>query len=177
MCSGQTSIIWVLSCRNIAHKKCGKLVVAHVHINSNKNCNNYTNRHIVMVSRMFSWYQKTMYDIWNPKSNDDHNDDDGGDSHQKMADEFTRAIQTYWSSLPTTSSTSDQGGGRSYLVPDYVGIRPKLSHPKQHYVASSSLPFQDFVVADVTTHGVPGLIHQKQRSVHGCVVVVVVSSY
>lgn len=70
------------------------------------------------------------------------------DNNQKLSNEFCRAIQTYWPGLPSGS----------HLVPDYSGIRPKLSHPAAN---DGSLPpsFQDFVIADQNTHGIPGLVH------------------
>ena len=58
-------------------------------------------------------------------------------------DSFYDAVRQYWPELPDEA-----------LVPDYVGIRPKLSHPK----APSSLP-ADFYIAGSDEHGVPGLVH------------------
>jgi L-2-hydroxyglutarate oxidase LhgO len=57
---------------------------------------------------------------------------------------FYESIRRYWPDL--------QDGA---LQPDYVGVRPKLSHPQlpQHN------PFHDFVIAGPKEHRVPGLVH------------------
>jgi len=55
------------------------------------------------------------------------------------ADGFYAAIRRYWPDLPDGS-----------LVPDYAGIRPKLSGPGQ--------PAADFLVSDEAHHGLPGLV-------------------
>ena len=60
-------------------------------------------------------------------------------------DKFYEQVRKYWPLLPDKA-----------LVPDYVGIRPKLHHPR---VQSSELGFMDFTVAGSDAHGVPGLIH------------------
>jgi L-2-hydroxyglutarate oxidase LhgO len=56
------------------------------------------------------------------------------------ADSFYARIRTYWPDLPDDS-----------LVPDYCGIRPKLSGPGE--------PAADFVIDTPRQHGVPGLVH------------------
>ena len=53
---------------------------------------------------------------------------------------FEAAIRTYWPGLPD-----------GVLVPDYAGIRPKLSGPGE--------PARDFVVDGPAEHGLPGLVH------------------
>jgi L-2-hydroxyglutarate oxidase LhgO len=60
------------------------------------------------------------------------------------AQSFYQAIRRYWPGLADDA-----------LVPDYTGVRPKLSHPDM--VASMS--FQDFAVVKKDVHGVPGLVH------------------
>ncbi len=55
------------------------------------------------------------------------------------ADAFYARIRTYWPGLPDGS-----------LAPDYSGIRPKLSGPKQ--------PQGDFMIDAPAQHGVPGLV-------------------
>jgi L-2-hydroxyglutarate oxidase LhgO len=40
------------------------------------------------------------------------------------------------------------------LVPDYVGIRPKLNHPSQE-----TFGFMDYRIDGPETHGIHGLIH------------------
>jgi L-2-hydroxyglutarate oxidase LhgO len=56
---------------------------------------------------------------------------------------FYEQVRKYWPDLPNDA-----------LVPDYVGIRPKLNHPSQ-----GTLEFQDFLIAGQATHGVKGLVH------------------
>ena len=58
---------------------------------------------------------------------------------------FYEQVRKYWPLLP------DQK-----LVPDYVGIRPKLNHPSTE---SSGLSFMDFQIVGHEVHGVSGLIH------------------
>jgi L-2-hydroxyglutarate oxidase LhgO len=53
---------------------------------------------------------------------------------------FYARIRTYWPGLPDGS-----------LVPDYAGIRPKLTGPGE--------PAADFVIDTPAEHGVPGLAH------------------
>jgi L-2-hydroxyglutarate oxidase LhgO len=60
------------------------------------------------------------------------------------AEAFCESIRTYWPDLPDGA-----------LVPDYVGVRPKLFHPS----LGSRPPFQDFAIAGPETHGLPGVIH------------------
>jgi L-2-hydroxyglutarate oxidase LhgO len=62
------------------------------------------------------------------------------------ANTFYAAIRNYWPSL--------QDGA---LVPDYAGLRPKLYHPSSNKNNASN--FVDFVIAEPTDHGVPGLYH------------------
>lgn len=60
--------------------------------------------------------------------------------------EFLESIRKYWRrDLP-----------REALVPDYAGLRPKLSHPSLPGHDASS---QDFVIAGPETHGIEGLVH------------------
>lgn len=56
------------------------------------------------------------------------------------ADEFYAAIRRYWPGLPDAS-----------LVPDYAGVRPKLSGPGE--------PARDFVIDGPADHGLPRLVH------------------
>ncbi|MGE0752532.1 MAG: NAD(P)/FAD-dependent oxidoreductase [Variibacter sp.] len=56
------------------------------------------------------------------------------------ADTFYARIRTYWPSLPDHS-----------LVPDYAGIRPKLSGPGE--------PPVDFIIEGPAAHGVPNLVN------------------
>jgi len=58
----------------------------------------------------------------------------------RRADGFYAAIRRYWPALPDDA-----------LVPDYAGIRPKISGPDE--------PAADFVVQGPHDHGVPGLVH------------------
>ncbi|HEX5027942.1 MAG TPA: FAD-dependent oxidoreductase, partial [Gaiellaceae bacterium] len=58
----------------------------------------------------------------------------------QRADGFYAAIRRYWPALPDDA-----------LVPDYAGIRPKISGPGE--------PAADFVVQGPDAHGVPGLVH------------------
>jgi len=52
---------------------------------------------------------------------------------------FRKVTRSYWPGLPNGS-----------LVPDYCGIRPKLTGPGE--------PAADFVVAGPAEHGLPGLV-------------------
>jgi L-2-hydroxyglutarate oxidase LhgO len=56
---------------------------------------------------------------------------------------FYDHVRQYWPDLPDDS-----------LVPDYVGIRPKLNHPSK-----GPLEFQDFLIAGPALHGIQGLVH------------------
>jgi L-2-hydroxyglutarate oxidase LhgO len=58
----------------------------------------------------------------------------------KRADLFYASIRRYWPGLPDGA-----------LVPDYSGIRPKLTGPGE--------PPADFVVDGPAEHGLPGLVH------------------
>ncbi|MGX8014204.1 NAD(P)/FAD-dependent oxidoreductase (plasmid) [Mesorhizobium sp. ORM8.1] len=58
----------------------------------------------------------------------------------KRADSFYEQIRTYWPRLESRT-----------LVPDYAGIRPKLSGPGQ--------PAADFLIDGPADHGLPGLVH------------------
>jgi L-2-hydroxyglutarate oxidase LhgO len=58
----------------------------------------------------------------------------------RRADAFYAAIRTYWPALP------DRG-----LVPDYAGIRPKLTGPGE--------PAADFVIDGPADHGLPRMVH------------------
>jgi L-2-hydroxyglutarate oxidase LhgO len=58
----------------------------------------------------------------------------------RRADAFYAAIRTYWPALPDGS-----------LVPDYAGIRPKLTGPGE--------PAADFLIDSPADHGSPGLVH------------------
>ncbi len=55
-------------------------------------------------------------------------------------DAFYAAIRRYWPGLPDGA-----------LVPDYAGIRPKLTGPGE--------PAADFVIDGPAEHGLPGLVH------------------
>ncbi len=56
------------------------------------------------------------------------------------AESFYARIRTYWPDLPDHS-----------LVPDYSGIRPKLTGPGE--------PAADFMIDGPAHHGLPGLVH------------------
>jgi L-2-hydroxyglutarate oxidase LhgO len=58
----------------------------------------------------------------------------------RRADSFYERIRTYWPGLPEDS-----------LVPDYCGIRPKLTGPGE--------PAADFMIATETVHGFPRLVN------------------
>ena len=58
----------------------------------------------------------------------------------RRADSFYDRIRTYWPGLPANS-----------LVPDYCGIRPKLTGPGE--------PAADFMIAGPPAHGLPGLVN------------------
>lgn len=71
----------------------------------------------------------------------------------KRAQSFYDSIQRYWPGLPPDS-----------LVPDYCGVRSKLSHPDLPEVrgiggGDRSVAFHDFLVAGPRDHGVQGLVH------------------
>jgi len=61
------------------------------------------------------------------------------DVDPKRADAFYERIRTYWPGLPDGS-----------LSPDYSGMRPKLSGPKE--------PQGDFLIDAPAQHGLPGLV-------------------
>jgi L-2-hydroxyglutarate oxidase LhgO len=63
----------------------------------------------------------------------------------ERGDRFYEQVRKYWSHLPEDA-----------LVPDYVGIRPKLNHPS---INDGTLGFEDFRIIDEETHGVKGLVH------------------
>jgi L-2-hydroxyglutarate oxidase LhgO len=56
------------------------------------------------------------------------------------ADSFYGAIRHYWPGLPDNS-----------LVPDYAGIRPKITGPGE--------PAADFLIETPRTHGLPRMVH------------------
>jgi L-2-hydroxyglutarate oxidase LhgO len=58
----------------------------------------------------------------------------------RRADSFYARIRTYWPGLPDNS-----------LVPDYCGIRPKLTGPGE--------PAADFLIAGPAAHGLPRLVN------------------
>jgi len=58
----------------------------------------------------------------------------------RRAESFYASIRTYWTDLPAGS-----------LVPDYAGIRPKLTGPGE--------PAADFRIDTPAEHGLPGLVH------------------
>ena len=62
----------------------------------------------------------------------------------ERARSFYVAIRTFWPQLPDDS-----------LFADYIGVRPKLSHPTLVH----PIPFQDFCILGPETHGVSGLFH------------------
>ena len=57
----------------------------------------------------------------------------------RRAESFYQRIRTYWPALPDNS-----------LIPDYCGIRPKLTGPGE--------PAADFMIAGPPAHGLPGLV-------------------
>lgn len=61
----------------------------------------------------------------------------------QRGERFYEQVRKYWPHLPDGK-----------LVPDYVGIRPKLNHP-----ANGTLGFEDFRIVGKETHGVKGLVH------------------
>lgn len=61
----------------------------------------------------------------------------------ERCESFYDAIRKYWPDLPDDS-----------LVPDYAGIRPKLSHPE----IPTGMP-ADFYIAGSKEHGIPGSVH------------------
>jgi L-2-hydroxyglutarate oxidase LhgO len=61
------------------------------------------------------------------------------DVDASRADAFYRRIRDYWPGLPDRS-----------LVPDYAGIRPKLTGPGE--------PAADFIIDGPAAHGVPRLV-------------------
>jgi L-2-hydroxyglutarate oxidase LhgO len=62
------------------------------------------------------------------------------DVDPRRAEAFYASIRTYWPALPDGS-----------LVPDYSGIRPKLTGPGE--------PAADFLIDTPGAHGLPGLVH------------------
>ena len=62
------------------------------------------------------------------------------DVNPKRADSFYSRIRTYWPGLPDGT-----------LVPDYCGIRPKLTGPGE--------PAADFMIDTPKEHGLPRLVH------------------
>jgi L-2-hydroxyglutarate oxidase LhgO len=62
------------------------------------------------------------------------------DVNPQRADVFYASIRKYWPTLPDGS-----------LVPDYSGIRPKLTGPGE--------PAADFLIDLPCDHGLPGLVH------------------
>ena len=58
----------------------------------------------------------------------------------RRADSFYASIRTYWPGLPDGT-----------LVPDYAGIRPKLTGPGE--------PAADFIIDTPKQHGLPRLVH------------------
>lgn len=58
---------------------------------------------------------------------------------------FYHAIREYWPNLPEDS-----------LLPDYTGVRPKLSHPS---IMERETSFQDFSILGPEAHGVNRLFH------------------
>jgi L-2-hydroxyglutarate oxidase LhgO len=67
-------------------------------------------------------------------------DGENYDVDARRADSFYARIRTYWPAL---------ADGK--LVPDYCGIRPKLSGPGE--------PAADFMIEGPREHGLPGLVH------------------
>jgi L-2-hydroxyglutarate oxidase LhgO len=62
------------------------------------------------------------------------------DVNPHRADSFYASIRRYWPSLPDGA-----------LVPDYAGIRPKLTGPGEKAA--------DFMIDGPAEHGLPGLVH------------------
>jgi L-2-hydroxyglutarate oxidase LhgO len=58
----------------------------------------------------------------------------------RRAESFYASIRRYWPGLPDGA-----------LVPDYAGVRPKLTGPGE--------PAADFVIDGPAEHGLPGLVH------------------
>jgi L-2-hydroxyglutarate oxidase LhgO len=67
-------------------------------------------------------------------------DDETYDVDARRADSFYARIRTYWPGLVDGK-----------LVPDYCGIRPKLSGPGE--------PAADFMIDGPREHGLPGVVH------------------
>jgi L-2-hydroxyglutarate oxidase LhgO len=67
-------------------------------------------------------------------------DEEAYDVDPRRADAFYASIRTYWPALPDQS-----------LVPDYSGIRPKLTGPGEAPA--------DFLIDTPADHGLPGLVH------------------
>jgi L-2-hydroxyglutarate oxidase LhgO len=65
------------------------------------------------------------------------------DIDPQRGDKFYREVRKYWPDLQDNQ-----------LVPDYVGIRPKLNHPSQE-----TFGFMDYRIDGPETHGIHGLIH------------------
>ncbi|KAL3897938.1 MAG: hypothetical protein SGARI_006795 [Bacillariaceae sp.] len=63
-------------------------------------------------------------------------------------EEFYAEIAKYWPGIMEDGIS---------LQADYIGVRPKLSHPG--LCGEGVLPFQDFYIAGKETHFIPGLIH------------------
>jgi L-2-hydroxyglutarate oxidase LhgO len=76
---------------------------------------------------------------------DVHPNDISLDPDPRRGEKFYDQVRKYWPLLPDKK-----------LVPDYVGIRPKLNHPSTQ---ASGLSFMDFHIVGRESHGVPGLIH------------------
>jgi len=62
------------------------------------------------------------------------------DVDPRRAELFAARIRSYWPQLPENA-----------LVPDYSGIRPKLTGPGEKAA--------DFVIDGPAGHGLPGLVH------------------
>jgi L-2-hydroxyglutarate oxidase LhgO len=67
-------------------------------------------------------------------------DNESYDVDAGRAAAFYQRIRDYWPALPDDS-----------LVPDYAGIRPKLTGPGE--------PAADFMIDAPKDHGLPGLVH------------------
>lgn len=79
-------------------------------------------------------------------------DDITYDPDPTRGNKFYSEIRKYWPDLPDNS-----------LFVDFVGVRPKLSHPSllegTLAVTAPNVAFDDFQIAGPKTHGISGLIH------------------
>ena len=74
--------------------------------------------------------------------------DEGYEVDPRRADSFYASIRRYWPGLPDGA-----------LVPDYAGVRPKLTGPGE--------PAADFMIEGPAEHGLPGLVHCSGSKARG----------